>query len=86
VILAVQRRKADAGLLITPFRLSESATRSLGGYSRPRLEVLDGEALAAMLLKFGIGTRQSGEPDLAFFASLEEVSDRLVKFISSKKS
>lgn len=82
---AVQRRQADAGVLITPFRLGDSARRVLGDYAASRVEVVDGAAFAEILTRHGIGVRKSGEPDYAFLASLEDVSNRLIKFISRER-
>ncbi len=76
----VRRRSADVGLLVTPY-----ASRKGAEHPGSRVEVLDGPRLAALLRQHGVGVRPSGDPDYAFFAALEDVSGRLINFISSTK-
>ena len=83
---AVDRNKADLGLLVTPHQLSATAAKQQGSYSRSRIQVIDGAALEELLRKFKIGIRPKGDIDYAFFSSLEEVSDRLLAFMSKERS
>lgn len=74
----VLRQGADVGVLLTPFRISRKVRASHTGV---RLEYVDGEHLARLMRFHGIGVRDKGGVDYAFFDELEAVSDRLLTFM-----
>lgn len=78
---AVDRMKADMGLLISPRHLTKNAKRLRQSYSRSRIEVFDGDALAKLLEDHRVGVRAGGGVDYAFMASLEEASARVLRFL-----
>ena len=81
----VIRTRADAGIIVTPHHVTTNALRQQGTYSRARIEIIDGHALAGLLSKFGIGQRGRGEVDYAFFGALHEMSDRVLSFIAANR-
>lgn len=80
---AVQRTRADMGLIISPFPLSHRSREMATKYTGSRIETMDGPALASLLASQGIGVRTGGEPDWAFFQSLEEASAKLLDFLAT---
>jgi restriction endonuclease Mrr len=80
---AVQRTRSDIGLIISPFPLSHRSRGLAAAYAASRIETMDGPALAALLTSQGIGVRKGGEPDWAFFQSLEDASAKLLDFLAS---
>jgi restriction endonuclease Mrr len=82
---SVNRMKADRGLLVTPHRLSAAAERARSKYSGVRIDTFAGEALGDLLTKSGIGVRSKGSVDYAFFAAMEDVSERLLTFIEGER-
>lgn len=81
----VQRMRADLGLIISPFALSSKAAQTISLYSSSRLEAMDGPAFSRLLSSYHIGVRKEGEPDWAFFHSLEEASEKLLEFLESSR-
>ncbi len=78
----VIRMGADSGLLITPFHVTKTARSLLDKYGPVRTSVIDGAALAEWLQRLGIGVRGEADVDWAYFGELEEVSDRVLAFLS----
>lgn len=76
----VMRMGADSGVIISPFHTTKVAQTLLEKY-RPRTEVVDGEALAAMLEARSIGVRNKGEVDYAYFGELEHLANQISHFI-----
>jgi hypothetical protein len=83
---AVLRTKADLGLLVTPHQTSPIMKKRQAGYGAARIEIVDGPVLASMLAGHGIGVRERGGVDFAFFSSLETVSNRLLNFLAEVNS
>ena len=81
----VDRMKADLGILVTPRYVSAKLFGQQESYSRSRIALIDGNGLASLLSKHGIGMRPKGEIDYAFFSSLEEVSDRILTFMHKER-
>jgi restriction endonuclease Mrr len=77
----VLRTKADLGLLITPFNVSEKVRAAQDAYRPLHLEFIDGKRLAELMRCSGVGVRSKGSVDYAFFSELEEVSERLLAFL-----
>ncbi|MBS1714605.1 MAG: restriction endonuclease [Armatimonadetes bacterium] len=82
----VIRRNADMGILVATKHVSALARRNRERYNPLRLEIIDGDALAGLLAKYGIGVRPHGEVDYAFFGKLEEQSFRVLSFLASSQS
>lgn len=80
----VSRTKADLGLIVTPHHLTSTAKLHQAFYRQARVQVIDGQQLAGMLQKAGIGVRDR-DVDYAFFGALEDVSGRLLAFIASHR-
>jgi restriction endonuclease Mrr len=80
---AVQRTRSDIGLIISPFPLSHRSRGLAATYAASRIETMDGPALASLLISQGIGVRTGGEPDWAFFQTLEDASAKLLDFLAS---
>ncbi len=81
----VDRQKADIGLIVTPWHASDNALNELKRYCRSRIEILDGNAIAQILVRHKIGVRPKGDIDYAFFAYLEHASEEILGFIESQK-
>lgn len=83
---AVLRSKADLGLIVTPHHVTVNAARHQASYQRARIEIIDGKQLAELLQQVRVGIRSKGDVDYAFFEALEEVSLRMLSFISANRS
>lgn len=81
---AVLRNRADIGLLVTPFKVSARLLAAQAGYFPARIELLDGDALAELMRRSGVGVRAGGSVDYAFFAQLEEVSLKILDFVGKE--
>ncbi len=79
----VDRRRADMGLLISPYHLSAAGAQKQARYARAHLEVLDGPKLAQMMRCSGIGVRPKGDVDYAFFDELRVQSGRILNFLET---
>jgi len=77
---AVDRTRADLGLVISPHRLSGGALKHRESYKKSRIEVIDGPVLADLLIRNGVGVG-GGQVDEAFFEALEEASPRILACI-----
>jgi restriction endonuclease Mrr len=77
----VIRTKSDLGLIVTPHHLTASARRHQEAFHSARIEVIDGVRLAEKLTSLGIGVREKGSIDFAFFMALEEAADRITAFM-----
>lgn len=77
----IQRTGADLGLIISPFHVTRKAKQVIREYRGSRINVLDGEALAQLLKQYEIGIRGKGSVDYAFFGGLEEMAQRLTRFM-----
>ncbi|MHB8636727.1 MAG: restriction endonuclease [Fimbriimonadaceae bacterium] len=79
----VLRRKADAGIIVSPRHVTATARKVQASYRPCRIEVIDGQALSALLSRFQIGVRGRGDVDYAFLTGLEEASRSLRAFIKA---
>ena len=77
----VLRTNADLGILVSPFNRSGSIAGLQGAHRPVRIEFLDGDRLAALLRRSGVGVRGKGELDYAYFTALEEVACRIEVFL-----
>ncbi|HEY3780311.1 MAG TPA: restriction endonuclease [Fimbriimonadaceae bacterium] len=75
---------ADMGIIVSPHHLTLEAEKQQHRYHR-RVEVIDGDRLAKLLMKHKIGVRAWGEPDYAYFEKLEEISPRMLAFIERER-
>jgi len=82
----VMRTRADMGLLITPFNVSERIINAQDAHRPLHLEFIDGNRLARLMRCSGVGVRPKGEVDYAFFTELDEVADRLFEFIRKERA
>lgn len=78
---AVQRTKADLGIIVSPRHVTASALKLQAHYKSARVNIIDGTELAERLTKLGIGVRPKGDIDYQFFGSLEEVGSRVLAFM-----
>ena len=78
---AVQRTKADLGIIVSPRHVTASAFKLQAHYKSARVNIIDGTELAERLTKLGIGVRPKGDVDYQFFGSLEEVGARVSAFM-----
>lgn len=83
----VARTGCDLGLVVTPFAPGKTVAAELARTVRPgpRVEVMDGAALARLLVRYGIGVREKGSVDYPFFRELEEASLRILTFAEETK-
>ncbi|MBS1701412.1 MAG: restriction endonuclease [Armatimonadetes bacterium] len=79
---AIDRTKADFGIVVSTEDLSPRLAKNQAQYQKSRVEVIDGKALASLLIRFKIGTRPNGSPDYAYFTKLEEQSYYIRNFLS----
>lgn len=83
---AIDRTKADFGIVVSTADLSQRARTVRQAYRKSRVEVIDLELLTDMLAKFRIGVRPSGSPDYAFFGTLNDQIRRVNKFLSYERA
>jgi len=79
----VARTGSNLGVLVTPYHASQKERGPQDVPVSREVHVLDGKSLATLMGQFKIGVRPSGEPDYAFFAEMEEQSERVLDFIAS---
>lgn len=79
---AVDRTKADFGILVSTEDLPAKARAAKELYRKSRVEVLDLSLLSRMLRQYRIGVRPGGEPDYAFFSELDNQLDKVNSFLS----
>lgn len=80
---AITRTKADAGIIVSPGRLTARAKENLERYGHITIHAIEGDQLASLLATYHIGLRSRGSVDYAFFGELEHVA---TSFISSANS
>ncbi|ARU41214.1 hypothetical protein CCB80_08730 [Armatimonadetes bacterium Uphvl-Ar1] len=78
---AVQRTKADLGIIVSPRHVTASARKLQDHYKASRVNIIDGTELADRLTRLGIGVRPKGDVDFQFFGALEEVGHRVTAFM-----
>lgn len=81
MIGTIDRRKADLGIIVTPFHVAASAVETLHEYSAHRIELIDGQTLEDLLRRFRIGIRLWGDVDYAFFGGLEVSSEAYLRHL-----
>lgn len=77
---AVARTGSDRGLIVSAYGVCQSAEEALLNPAL-KVDVLSGDGLADLMVKFGFGVRPSGQPDYAYFGQLEEVSPKILGFM-----
>lgn len=82
---AVIRSNAGIGLLIATKHVSNRARRNGERYGPLRLQVVDGDTLAALLSQYSIGVRKDGEVDYRFFGGLEMEAIRHITSIAETR-
>lgn len=78
----VIRMKADSGLIVSPFHVTNQAKKLLAVHNPVKLWVIDGEGLADLLKAQRIGVRGAGDVDYAYFGAMEEMSDRVLGMLN----
>jgi restriction endonuclease Mrr len=79
---AIDRTKADFGIVVSTADLSQKARAIRQTYRKSRVEVIDLELLTDMLSRYKIGVRPGGSPDYAYFSSLDDHIRRINAFFS----
>lgn len=81
----VDRRRADLGVIISPFQISPSVAKMQASYAKSRVEIIDADGLSGMLKCSGIGIRPKGDVDFAYFAEMEARSEHFLEYLATVK-
>lgn len=73
-------QKANLGILVSTRKASDRMRAFVPLFGALKVDVIDGEQLANLMARLGIGMRGHTEIDYAYFAALEENSEAFVEF------
>lgn len=72
------RRRADFAMIVSPHNLSPKVAPHQGEYSKTPLQVFDGLNLARLVAKHGVGLRQDGSIDYAYYEVMRQEARQLL--------
>jgi hypothetical protein len=81
----VLQHDAVLGLAISPFHRSRSKHFLQAAAPKQRVRVIDGPALAELMLRSNIGVRPKGDVDYQFFTRLRAASQMVLETIATMK-
>lgn len=82
----VIRQNADMGILISPCQGNEIGMKWQPQYRPLKIYSMDGHALARMISRSRIGTKDGLTPDYAFLEELEEMGARVRSYIKREEA
>lgn len=72
------RRRADFAMIVSPHNLSPKVAPKQAEYTKTPLQVFAGMGLAALVAKYGVGIRNNGSIDYAYYEVMKHEADELI--------